>query len=71
MSGGSHKRQLLGSLIVAALIVIVAIAVVTLKFGATSAAEREALNERQEQRLEAAEERREDAQDQREEALER
>ena len=67
MSGASHRRQFLGSLVAAALIVIVAIALVTLKFGATSAAEREALEERQEQRLEAEEERREAAEERREE----
>lgn len=67
MSDASHKRQLIGSLIAAVLIVVVAIALVTLKFGATSAAEREALEERQEQRLEAEEERREAAEERREE----
>ncbi len=61
----THKRQLLGSLIAAVLIVAVAIAIVTLKFGATSAAEQEALEERQEQRLEAEEERREAAEEER------
>ena len=67
MSGPSHRRQLLGSLFAAVLIVIVAIALVTLKFGATSAAEQEALEERQEQRLEAEEEQREAAEERREE----
>lgn len=62
----SHKRQMLGSLLAAVLIVVLAITVVTLKFGPTSAAEREAAEERQEQRLEAEEERREDAEDRRE-----
>jgi len=62
----THKRQLLGSLIAAVLIVAVAITIVTLKFGATSAAEQEALEERQEQRLEAEEERREAAEEERE-----
>ena len=65
MNDRSHRRQMLGSLIAAALIVVVAIAVVTLKFGSTSAAEREALEERQEERLEAEEERRDEAEDQR------
>ena len=59
----SHRRQLLGSLIAAVLIVVLAIAVVTLKFGPTSAAELEAREERQDQRLDAAEERREEAED--------
>ena len=71
MKSGSHSRQLLGSLVAACLIVIAVIAVVTLKFGSTSAAELEALNERQEQRLEAREQRSEDAREQREEELER
>jgi hypothetical protein len=66
-----HGRQLLGSLLAAALIVIVAITIVTLKFGPTSAAELEAQEERREQRLEAAEERREAEQERREEARER
>jgi hypothetical protein len=65
MKDRSHRRQVFGSLIAATLIVIVAITVVTLKFGSTSAAEREALEERREQVLEAEEERREDAQEQR------
>ena len=71
MSDTSHKRQLLGSLIAAVLIVAIAIALVTLKFGATSAAEQEALEERQEQRLEAEEERREAAEERRQEERER
>jgi hypothetical protein len=36
-----HGRQMLGSLIVAAIIVALAIIIVTAKFGPTSAAERE------------------------------
>jgi len=67
----SHKRQMLGSLIAAMLIVAVAITVVTLKFGPYSAAEQEALEERREQRLEAVEERREEAEDRREEQRDR
>jgi len=71
MSDASHKRQLVGSLVAALLIVAIAIAIVTLKFGATSAAQQEALEERQEQRFEAEEERREAAEERREEARER
>ena len=59
----SHRRQLLGSLLAAVLIVVFAIILVTLKFGPTSAAELEAREERQDQRLDAAEERREEAED--------
>jgi hypothetical protein len=55
-----HGRQLLGSLLAAVLIVVVAITVVTLSFGPTSAAELDALEERQDQRLDALEERRKD-----------
>lgn len=60
MNGGrSHTRQLIGSLAVAVLIVVVTVLVVTAKFGSTSVAEREALEERQEERQDALEERRE------------
>jgi type II secretory pathway pseudopilin PulG len=55
----SHTRQLIGSLAVAVLIVVVTVLVVTAKFGSTSVAEREALEERQEERQDALEERRE------------
>lgn len=71
MTGGSHRRQLVGSLIAAVLIVAIAIAVVTLRFGPTSAAELEAQEERQEQRLEAEEERREERREEAEERRER
>jgi hypothetical protein len=47
----SHARQMVGSLLVAVAIVVVTIVVVTAKFGPTSAAEREAAEERQEERL--------------------
>jgi len=57
--GRSHTRQLIGSLAVAVLIVVVTVLVVTAKFGSTSVAEREALEERQEERQDALEERRE------------
>ncbi len=57
--------QLLGSLLVALLIVAATIAIVTAKFGATSAAEQEAV----EQRQELQEERFEERQDLREERL--
>jgi uncharacterized membrane-anchored protein YhcB (DUF1043 family) len=55
----SHTRQMIGSLLVALLIVAVAVAGVTAKFGPTSAAEQEAVEERLEQREERLEERRE------------
>jgi hypothetical protein len=53
----SHTLQMIGSLVVALLIAVVAVAVVTAKFGSTSAAEREVLEERLEQREERIEER--------------
>ena len=56
-------RQLIGSLLVAA--VIVAVTIIA-KLGPTSAAELKFQEERQEQRLEQQEERREDAEDRRE-----
>ena len=55
----SHARQLIGSLVAAALIVALAVAVVTAQFGPTSAAEQEAIEERRELREERLEERRE------------
>jgi hypothetical protein len=51
------NRQLIGSLLVAALIVVVTIIVVNAKFGPTSAAERELQEERLEQQEEIREER--------------
>jgi len=59
----AHGRQLLGSLVAAAVIVALAITVVTLSFGPTSAAELDALEERRDQRLDALEERREERRD--------
>jgi hypothetical protein len=63
----SQARQILGSLIAAAVIVAVAILVVTAKFGPTSTAELDAREEiakeradAREERLEAIEERREE-----------
>ena len=53
----AHTRQLIGSLAVALLIVVAAIAVVRAKFGPTSAAEQDAVEERLEQREERLEER--------------
>ncbi len=58
---------MLGSLLVAPAIVAVTIAVVTAKFGPTSAAELEAREERQRQRLEQQEQRREERQERRRE----
>ena len=63
----AQNRQLLGSLLVAVAIVAVAIAVVTAKFGPTSAAERELQEERLEQREELQEERLERQEELREE----
>jgi uncharacterized membrane-anchored protein YhcB (DUF1043 family) len=63
----SHTRQMIGSLLVALLIVAVAVAVVTAKFGPTSATEQEAVEERLEQREERLEERRELLEERREE----
>jgi hypothetical protein len=60
-------RQLIGSLLVAAAIVAIAIVVVTAQFGPTSAAEQEAREDRLKERIELREERLE----QREERLER
>jgi hypothetical protein len=60
------KLQMLGSLLVAIAIVAVTIIAVTAKLGPTSAAELDARQERQEQRLEHQEERREQQQDRRE-----
>jgi uncharacterized membrane-anchored protein YhcB (DUF1043 family) len=55
----SHTRQMIGSLLVAAAIVAIAIAVVTAQFGETSVAEQEAREERLEQREELREQRQE------------
>lgn len=65
MDRGDRTVQLLGSLLVAVLIVAATIAIVTAKFGATSAAEQEGVEQRQELREERFEER----QDLREERL--
>jgi type II secretory pathway pseudopilin PulG len=62
----SHRRQMLGSLLVAVAIVAIVILAVTVRLGPTSVAEEEARNERLEERLKAQEERLE----QRREALE-
>jgi hypothetical protein len=67
MERRSHTRQLVGSLLVAAAIVAIAIVVVTARLGPTSAAELESLEERQQERIELREERIE----QREKRLER
>ena len=62
----SHTKQLIGSLVVAALIVVVAVLVVTAKFGPTSVAELDAREERQDAREERLEERREAIEERRE-----
>lgn len=62
----SRTGQMVGSLLVALLIVVVAIIVVTAKFGPTSAAELEEREERLEERLEQREERREQQEERRE-----
>ncbi len=60
----SHKRQVVGSLLAAVLLVVVTVALVTAKIGpgldSTELREKE---ERQEERLEEREERREDRED--------
>ena len=61
----AHRAS--GDTIAVLLIVVVAILVVNAKFPASSAAEREAREERQEQRIDAQEERREQQEEQREE----
>jgi hypothetical protein len=67
VTGPAQSAQVLGSLLVAAVIVALTIVAVTAKLGPTSAAELDAREERleirqemQEERLEAIEERRED-----------
>jgi uncharacterized membrane-anchored protein YhcB (DUF1043 family) len=65
---GSHTRQMLLSLAVALLIVAVAIIVVTARLGPTSAAEQDALEERQEERLDQLEELQEERQERREDS---
>ena len=50
MSDRGHARQVIGSLLVAAAIVAIAIVVVTAKLGPTSTAELEAREERREGR---------------------
>ena len=57
MDDRSQSMQMLASLLVAMAIVAVTVAVVTAKFGPTSAAERELEEERIEQREELQEER--------------
>lgn len=66
MDSRTHRKQLLGSLLVAAAIVAIVILTVRAQLGTTSVAEQEAREERLEQRIEAREERIE----QRQEALE-
>ncbi len=59
-------RQLAGSLLVALTIVAIVIIAVTARIGPTSAAEQDALEEREKQRTERLEERREALEEQRE-----
>jgi hypothetical protein len=66
MTARVQRLQVLGSLLVAAVIVAVAIAVVTSKFGSTTAAERELQEDRLEQREELREERLERLEERRE-----
>ena len=68
---GTRLAQIVGSLLVTVLIVAVAIVVVTAQFGPTSAAEREATEERLKQREETREERLEQREEAEEERLER
>ena len=67
----AQVRQLIGSLLVAAAIVAIAIVVVTAKLGPTSAAELDAREDRLEERIELREERLEQLEERREERLER
>lgn len=60
MRGDSHAFQMLGSLVVAATIVAIVIAIVTSAPGPTSVAELDARQERRDQRIDRAEERREE-----------
>ena len=62
----AQAKQMLGSLLVAVLIVVVTMLIVKAKFGTTSAADREAREDRQEERIDAQEERREQQEEQRE-----
>ena len=66
MTKSSHTRQVIASLLGAAAIVTITIIVVTAQFGPTSAAEQEAIEERQEERLELREERSEQREERRE-----
>ena len=59
-------RQLAGSLVVAAIIVLVTIIAVTARLGPTSAAELDSREDRLKERIEQQEERREEAEDRRE-----
>jgi uncharacterized membrane protein len=70
MSDG-HGKQLLGSLLAAVVIVAIAVAVVTAKFGETPVAELEAREEVAKERTERVEERLEAADERREQAAER
>jgi uncharacterized membrane-anchored protein YhcB (DUF1043 family) len=70
MDERSHALQLLGSLLVALVIAAATVAVVTAKFGPTSAAEQEAVEDRidlREERLKERQDRLEERQEQREE----
>lgn len=67
----AQVRQLIGSLLVAAAIVAIAIVVVTAKLGPTSTAELDAQEDRLKQRIELREERLEQLEERREERGER
>jgi uncharacterized membrane-anchored protein YhcB (DUF1043 family) len=64
-------RQVIGSLLVAAAIVAIAIVVVTARLGPTSVAEQEAREERLDQRIDAREQVRKDREDALKEARDR
>jgi len=70
MGDRAQLRQLIGSLLLAAVIVAIAIAVVTAKLGPTSAAELDAREDRLKERIELREERLEQQEEAREERLE-
>ena len=63
MSRPRHTAQVIGSLLIAAALVAITIAVVTSKLGPTSVAELDAKEEAREQRIEAQEERIEELQE--------
>jgi electron transfer flavoprotein alpha subunit len=68
MENRSHTRQVIGSLLVALLIVAMAVVVVTARFGPTSTAELESREKIEKERIDLQEERLKQQEDAREEA---